>query len=130
MGFFDQITNMLNGGKNQQLQHMMDWVEGQGGISGLIEKFSQQGLGGTIHSWIDSGENSPIHADQISSIFGSSTIQQLAQKMGIDPSEASSLISQHLPSLIDKVTPNGEIPENLDLKSAGMNLLKDKLLGK
>ncbi|MCG3470516.1 YidB family protein [Xenorhabdus bovienii] len=130
MGFFDQITNMLSGGKNQQLQHMMDWVDGQGGISGLIEKFSQQGLEGTIHSWIGSGENSPIHADQISSVFGSSTIQQLAEKMGIDPNEASSLISRHLPNLIDKVTPNGEVPENLDLKSAGMNLLKDKLLGK
>ncbi|WP_340618585.1 YidB family protein [Xenorhabdus entomophaga] len=130
MGFFDQIANMLSGGKNQQLQHVMDWVEGQGGISGLIDKFSQQGLDGTIHSWIGSGENLPIHADQLSSIFGSSTIQQLADKIGIDPNEASSLLSQHLPNLIDKVTPNGEVPENLDLKSAGMNLLKNKLLGK
>ncbi|KMJ46592.1 hypothetical protein AB204_02860 [Xenorhabdus khoisanae] len=86
MGFFDQIANMLSGGKNQQLQHVMDWVEGQRGISGLIDKFSQQGLDGTIHSWISSGEN--------------------------------------------KVTPNGEVPENLDLKSAGINLLKNKLLGK
>lgn len=130
MSFFDQIANMLSGGKNQQLQHVMDWVEGQGGISGLIDKFSQQGLDGTIHSWIGSGENLPIHADQLSSIFGSSTIQQLADKIGIDPNEASSLLSQHLPNLIDKVTPNGELPENLDLKSAGMNLLKNKLLGK
>ncbi|MDX7990887.1 YidB family protein [Xenorhabdus littoralis] len=130
MSFFDQIANMLGGGKNQQLQHMMDWVEGQGGMSGLIEKFSQQGLDGTIHSWIGSGENLPIHVDQLSSIFGSSTIQQLAEKIGIDPNEASSLLSRHLPNLIDKATPNGEVPENLDLKSAGLNMLKDKLLGK
>ncbi|CDL87302.1 YidB family protein [Xenorhabdus cabanillasii] len=130
MSFFDQIANILSRGKNQQIQHMVDWVEGQGGISGLIEKFSQQGLDGTIHSWISTGENTPIHADQISSIFGSSTIQGLAEKMGIDPDEASSLISQHLPNLIDKVTPNGEIPENLDLKSAGMGLLKNKFLSK
>ncbi|MBD2810897.1 DUF937 domain-containing protein [Xenorhabdus sp. Vera] len=129
MGFFDQITNMLSGGKNQQLQHMMDWVEGQGGISGLIEKFSQQRLDYTIHSWISSDENLPVHADQLSSIFGSDTIQQLAEKIEIDPSEASSLLLEHLPDLIDKVTPNGVVPENLDLKSAGMNLLKDKLLG-
>ncbi|MCC8364889.1 DUF937 domain-containing protein [Xenorhabdus sp. PB61.4] len=130
MSFFDQISNMMSRGKSQQIQHIMDWVEGQGGISGLVEQFSRQGLDGTIHSWIGTGENTPIHADQVSSIFGPSTIQTLAEKMGIDPSEASSLISQHLPNLIDKVTPNGEVPENLDLKSVGMNLLKDKLLTK
>ncbi|AOM42459.1 YidB family protein [Xenorhabdus hominickii] len=130
MGFFDQIANILNGSKNQQFQHIMDWVEGQGGINGVIEKFSQQGMDGTIHSWIGSGENLPIHADQLSSIFGSSTIQQLAEKIGINPDEASSLLSKHLPNLIDKVTPNGEVPKNLDLKSIGMSLLKDKLSGK
>ncbi|MBD2824249.1 YidB family protein [Xenorhabdus szentirmaii] len=130
MGFFEQIANMLTGGKNQQLQHMVDWLEGQGGMSGLVEKFSQQGLDGTIRSWIGSGENLPIHPDQLSSIFGSDTIQQLAEKIGIDPNEASSLLSKHLPNLIDKVTPNGEVPENMDLKSAGMNMLKDKLFNK
>ncbi|MDR0219360.1 MAG: YidB family protein [Enterobacteriaceae bacterium] len=128
MSFFDQIANMLSRGKNQQLLHVMDWVEGQGGVSGLIEKFSQNGLSDTIHSWIGTETNTPINADQISSIFGASTIQKLAEKMGIDPSEASSLISQHLPALIDKVTPNGEVPNNLDLKSAGMNLLKNNSL--
>ncbi|OTA15049.1 hypothetical protein Xvie_01679 [Xenorhabdus vietnamensis] len=130
MGFFDQIANILSGGKNQQLQHIMDWVEDQGGINGLIDKFSQQGLKGTFHSWIGSGENLPIHADQLSSIFGSSAIQQLAEKIGIAPNEVSSLLSEYLPSLIDKATPNGEIPENLDLKSAGMKMLKNKLLKK
>ncbi|PHM35741.1 YidB family protein [Xenorhabdus innexi] len=130
MSFFDQISNMLSRDKSQQIQHIMDWVEGQGGISGVVEKFSQQGLNDTIHSWIGTGENTAIHADQVSSVFGSSTIQKLAEKMGIDPNEASSLISQHLPNLIDKATPNGEVPENLDLKSVAMNLLKDKLLTK
>ncbi|CAM3195524.1 conserved hypothetical protein [Xenorhabdus nematophila ATCC 19061] len=128
MGFFDQIANMLSGGKNQQLQHMMAWVEGQGGISGLMEKFSRQGLENTVHSWIGSGENLPVHADQLSAIFGSDTIQQLATKIGIDPNDAASLLSKHLPNLIDKVTPNGEVPEGLDLKSAGMDLLKNKQL--
>ncbi|WP_340619742.1 YidB family protein [Xenorhabdus siamensis] len=54
----------------------------------------------------------------------------MAEKMGIDPDEASSLISQHLPNLVDKVTPNGQVPENLELKSVRMDLLKNKFLSK
>ncbi|WP_231571380.1 MULTISPECIES: YidB family protein [Xenorhabdus] len=54
----------------------------------------------------------------------------MAEKVSIDPDEASSLISQHLPNLVDEVTPNGEVPENSDLKSVGMDLLKNKFLSK
>jgi uncharacterized protein YidB (DUF937 family) len=84
---------------------------GQGGLSGLIEKFQQGGLGELAASWVGKGDNLPVSAEQISQVLGSDTVSSLAARFGVDPAQASQLISQHLPGLVDRLTPDGQAPQ-------------------
>ena len=131
MGLLDSIGGMLGGEASHlaQLPAVMEWVEQQGGVQGIIEKFHTGGLAEIIQSWIGQGHNLPISADQILSVFGSSALQGLAGKLGIDSQATSALISEYLPKVIDKLSPEGEVQEHHDLMAAGMNLLKGKLFG-
>jgi uncharacterized protein YidB (DUF937 family) len=83
----------------------------QGGLGGLLEKFNQAGLGDVASSWVGKGENLPISADQLSNVLGNDTIGNIAAQLGIDPAQASGALSQVLPGLIDKLTPQGQAPE-------------------
>jgi uncharacterized protein YidB (DUF937 family) len=81
-----------------------------GGLAGLTEKFNQAGLGDVIGSWVGSGQNAPINADQLSQVLGSDAIGDIASKLGIDSSQAGGLLAQVLPSIVDQLTPNGQAP--------------------
>jgi uncharacterized protein YidB (DUF937 family) len=80
------------------------------GLGGLVDMFNQKGLGDVVGSWVSTGKNLPVSADQIQAVLGSSQIQALAAKAGIDPQMASAAIAQILPNLVDKATPNGQLP--------------------
>ena len=73
-----------------------------GGLQGLANKFSQSGCGGVFASWVGMGENQSISSDQIQKALGSQQVQALA-KMGIDPAQASNLLGQFLPKVVDKL---------------------------
>ncbi|MTC59718.1 DUF937 domain-containing protein [Providencia rustigianii] len=129
MGLFDQMLSLVAGDKMQQFQSVIDWIENQGGLSGVVDKFNQEGLGNIAASWIGEGENLPIDASQLTEVFGNLGIEELAQHVGLDPQQTSDLVAKYLPTLVDGATPDGVLPENIDLASIGMNLLKQKLFG-
>lgn len=82
-----------------------------GGISGLVEKFQQAGMGDVVSSWIGKGENLPISPEQLQSVLGSEAVSNMAQKMGLNPDDALGQLSNLLPSLVDKLTPDGAAPQ-------------------
>lgn len=103
------------GGSNPLLQIAASMLSngGQfGGLQGLIQQFEQAGLGGHVKSWIGTGQNMPISPDQLTQVLGSGQIQQMAQQAGMDPQAVSNGLSQMLPQLIDKLTPQGEAPSS------------------
>jgi uncharacterized protein YidB (DUF937 family) len=81
-----------------------------GGLGGLVGKFEQAGLGNVVSSWIGSGQNLPISADQLQSVLGSDAVSSIAAKLGINPADAMGQLSTMLPGLVDKLTPNGAAP--------------------
>lgn len=81
-----------------------------GGLAGLMQQFQQAGLGQQAGSWVSKGENMPISADQLTKVFGSSQIEQMASNVGMDASQFGGQLSQLLPQLIDQLTPNGQVP--------------------
>lgn len=83
-----------------------------GGLQGLIQQFQQAGLGGHMDSWISTGQNLPISPDQLTQVLGSGKLQQMAQQAGMDPQALSSGLSQVLPQMIDKLTPQGQAPSS------------------
>jgi len=130
MGLFEDLENkairgVTGGSSNPLVSQLLQMIEQQpGGLSGLLQNFHQKGLGGLVNSWVGTGQNLPISSDQIEHVLGSSQVQQLAAKAGISPAAASSQLSQLLPTLVDKLTPNGQVPTESGLLEMGMNLLK------
>lgn len=129
MGLFEQLITMVAGDKMQQFQSVIEWIEKQGGLNGVIDKFNQQGLNDVIASWISENANLPIDVNQLVQVFGNLDIQELAQNVGLDAQETTELVAKYLPKLVDKATPNGVLPEEVDLGSVGMDMLKAKLFG-
>jgi uncharacterized protein YidB (DUF937 family) len=120
MGLFDEVMAVTGlSGSPQAQQHagalsaIMEYVNSPqvGGISGLQKMFQEKGLGGIVSSWIGTGQNLPISADQLQSVLHSGALQQVAQKAGIDPSQLTSMMSTLLPHVVDKLTPNGQMPD-------------------
>jgi uncharacterized protein YidB (DUF937 family) len=83
---------------------------GQGGLGGLVGKFEQAGLGDAIQSWIGGGPNQAVSGEQITDALGAGTVSDIAAKLGVDPGDAASQLSQMLPGLINHLTPEGQAP--------------------
>lgn len=98
-----------------------------GGIQGLMAKFSQGGLGDVFSSWVGMGDNKSISPDQISKLLGSEQVSSLASGLGIDPAHASGFLADYLPKIVDKLTPAGQVDPDAD-DSQGLAALLPSLL--
>jgi uncharacterized protein YidB (DUF937 family) len=97
----------------------------EGGLGGLVQKFEDAGLGGVISSWVGSGENQAVAPDALHGILGSDLVQQIAAKTGLPVDQLLPQIAQHLPGLVDQLTPNGQVPPaGSSLLDAGLAFLK------
>jgi uncharacterized protein YidB (DUF937 family) len=81
-----------------------------GGLQGLIQQFERAGFQSHMNSWISTGTNLAISPDQLTQVLGSGPMAQMAQQAGIDPQTLSAHLSQLLPQMIDRVTPDGAAP--------------------
>jgi uncharacterized protein YidB (DUF937 family) len=82
-----------------------------GGLDSLLNQFRNAGLGQQADSWVGTGQNMPISADQINSVIGQGKIGEIARQAGLDPAQMSQLLAQALPHIIDKLTPGGQLPK-------------------
>jgi uncharacterized protein YidB (DUF937 family) len=86
-----------------------------GGLGGLLNKLEQGGLGDVTKSWVGSGQNQPVSPGQLGSALGPSIIKMLAQKSGLSEEDLTKQLSQILPGVVDKLTPNGRVPTAAEL---------------
>jgi uncharacterized protein YidB (DUF937 family) len=99
-----------------------------GGLLGLVNTLRQLGLDDVVSSWISTGENKPISSEQVQNALGEEQINQMAQNMGVSHQEVLTGLAGLLPQLIDKLTPDGKLPEGSVLDQ-GLELLKKRFLG-
>jgi uncharacterized protein YidB (DUF937 family) len=107
MGLLDGLLGGVVGA--EMVTVVNGFIEKHGGVQGIVAQMEQQGLGGTVRSWVGTGANQPITADQIQQAFGSDTVKQLAAKVGLTPQELTSKLSTILPQAIDKLTPGDTV---------------------
>jgi len=88
-----------------------------GGLDVLVNQFKQNGLGDVINSWIGTGQNQAISPNQLRQALGQRTINDLSRQSGAPQDDLLSQLSRYLPSVIDKLTPNGQLPDQADLRS-------------
>ena len=82
-----------------------------GGLGDLMARFQQGGIGDVVASWIGTGQNLPVSGDQLSNVLGSDMLGSIASQLGISNGEAASQLSEVLPEVVDKLTPDGHVPE-------------------
>lgn len=113
-------SSVLGGGEGQAkaLQLIQALLQSQGGLEGVVEKFQKGGLDDLLKSWIGTGENKPVSNEQILDIFGKNNVASAAEEAGVPKQEATDLLSEFLPKIVDQLSPNGQLDlKNLDTGS-------------
>ncbi len=96
---------------NPMLQMVLQLIQQNGGIGGVLQKFQQAGHGGAAQSWLTPGsQNQPINGDVLQQVLGQGSLAEIAQKFGMSPQQAASGVAQALPGVIDHMTPDGTVP--------------------
>jgi uncharacterized protein YidB (DUF937 family) len=133
MGLLDNILgSVMNSGAGDQstnplMQIAMKMIteqgaNGQSGLADLVAKFQQGGLGHLADSWVSTGENLPVSAEQISQVLGSGKLEELANQFGFSTSDVAGGLSKVLPDLINHVTPEGKLPESGDFINNALSM--------
>lgn len=103
---------------------MLDLIGGEkGGLNSLTEMFGGKGMGDLMESWVGKGENKKAEPNQIEKVIGSDKVKMFAEKNGMDFGGALGMIAQFLPLIIDKLTPDGNIPGD-GFEGLNMDMLK------
>ncbi len=119
MGIFDSLENspalkgVLGEIGGAVLPVVLSEVLGngsQGGLTAIVAKLQQGGLGDQVKSWIGTGQNLPITADQLKQVLGSDTVRQLAARYNIPVDQISEILAQQLPTAVDHASPDGKLP--------------------
>jgi uncharacterized protein YidB (DUF937 family) len=138
MGMLDGILGNALGGilggsaqqQNPLMQVALQLLQQNGGIEGVLDKFRQGGYADQADSWQSTGQNMPISGNALQEVLGSGSIGQIAQQLGLSHGEAAGGLAQMLPQLIDKFTPDGEVPDNQnDLVAQALALLTKSKVG-
>ena len=80
------------------------------GLRQLLERFEQNGQGDKIRSWMSTAPSKSISPDELGQALGEERTQWLMQQTGLSREELLAGISERLPDLVDKLTPQGRLP--------------------
>ncbi|WP_398898329.1 YidB family protein [Streptomyces sp. 3211.6] len=101
------------------LGSLMGALLGGGGAGGagannplgeLLDMLTKSGLADQAQSWIGTGDNQPVSGEQVVKALPDDALRQAAEHAGVSPQEAADQIAQHLPQVVDKLTPDGQVP--------------------
>ena len=134
MGMLDGLLGSLLGNRttdgtqqNPLLQAALELLQQNGGLQGILARFQQAGYGAQADSWVSTGQNQPISADSLSQVLGHGQLGEIAQQLGLSHGDAAGGLAAMLPQLIDKLTPQGQVPANHDdLVAQALSLLNKK----
>jgi uncharacterized protein YidB (DUF937 family) len=128
MGLLDELGSGLKGAMGQVLGQAIGDVEanalpavlsqimsktGLGSVDGLLAKLQEGGLGSQVASWLGNGANLQIGPEQLRAALGNDQVKQIADAIGLPAGKILSMLSEHLPGAIDKMSPNGKLQEPL-----------------
>ncbi len=123
MGLFGTILSGIEATDTQHaalFAEVGNLVNQAGGVGGLTQQFEQKGLGSVIAGWVSNGPNPAISGEQIVDVLGKDQITAIAAKAGLTEDQVAAGISKLLPLVVDRLTPNGTVPEHspADVNSA------------
>lgn len=122
LGGAAQNPNAQNGIMGMMMQFVQNYP---GGLPALMQKFEGSGMAAQVQSWISTSSNQPVSGEQVEQAMGSD-IAAIADQTNLPTTAISQAIAQHLPNLVDQLTPSGTMPDNASIANA-LNALKSKL---
>ena len=103
----------------------MSLVQEDGGLNALLDKFRQNGMVEQVESWIGTGPNQGITMEQIQKVIDPARLGEIASRLGVTTEQAGAAFARFLPELVNRLTPNGQVPENpRDLIAEGLAKIK------
>jgi uncharacterized protein YidB (DUF937 family) len=119
MSILDMLKGLAGGqgatSGNPTLDVIGGLIQKAGGIGGLISILQQGGLGGAANSWVGNGANQSVGGQELGQALSGTAagqhVEEMAQKLGVDPSQVLGQLAQHLPEVINHLTPNGQVPQ-------------------
>jgi uncharacterized protein YidB (DUF937 family) len=104
------LGDLLKGGLGGLLAGGAAGTVLSGGLNDLLKQLQQCGHGETANSWVGSGPNRPISPNDLGAALGADQIQSLTSEFGLSREELLDGLSQHLPEVVDHLTPSGQVP--------------------
>ena len=137
MGLLDSLLGGILGGnprtgtggagadqQNPMMLMVLQLLQQNGGIQGLLAKFQQAGFADQAQSWVSTGQNMPITGDVLAKVLGHGQLGAIAQNLGVDSGAAAGGLASMLPHVIDQLTPLGSVPQDEgDLVSKALAIL-------
>lgn len=129
------LQSALGGGQQAAGGNLVNMVLGMlqggqggaaGGLQSIIGQLTKAGLGQQVQSWVGTGQNMPVSADQLAQAFGPGQMQQWAQQLGLNHEQTAGGLAAALPEIINHLTPNGQVPHTNELDGL-MGMLKGAL---
>jgi uncharacterized protein YidB (DUF937 family) len=115
VGLLDGVLGgLMGGGKGGMEQKLLGAVMGMvagGGMSKLMSGFQSGGLKEKADSWVGTGENQEISPDEVHQALGDEQVAKIADEAGVSHEEAKTGLAGMLPGLIDKLSPDGKMPD-------------------
>lgn len=108
MGLLDGILGGVIGA--EALSLVKGYIDKHGGIEGVVAEFKQTGFGKQVDSWIATGPNLPISAEDIKKALGSDKVKELAASTGLPLDKVADYLAEQLPKAVDAATPEGKLP--------------------
>jgi uncharacterized protein YidB (DUF937 family) len=115
------LTGDRGGGSGGAMGALLPILAGflaSGGLSKIMGGLKANGLSAQADSWVGTGSNQPVSGRDVEQAMGREQIQQIAQQLGVSEPQAADAVAQALPEVVDKVSPNGQLPPEQDLDAA------------
>ncbi|MCX5241963.1 YidB family protein [Streptomyces prunicolor] len=85
-------------------------------LGGLLDMLTKSGLVDQKDSWVGTGQNQSVTGAQIQQALPDETLRKVAEQAGVTPEEAASDLARTLPQAVDKLTPEGQLPQAASLE--------------
>ncbi|MBA2674722.1 YidB family protein, partial [Ramlibacter sp.] len=106
----------------------MRWVQNNGGVGAVLERFQQKGFGKQAKSWVDTGDNEHVDAEAVNNVVGREELSRLSQQLGVPQEEVAQGFADILPEMVNQLTPQGSVPHDADhLLQGGTEVLEREL---
>jgi uncharacterized protein YidB (DUF937 family) len=124
----------LGGGQGALLAMLlplaMQWVQRNGGVGALLERFKQAGQGHQAQSWVGTGDNEEVSPQAVREVVGMDELSRLSQQLGVPDDQVAGGLAEIFPEMVNQLTPAGDLPPDADDRmSSGLGTLEQWLGG-